>query len=163
MSDKAGGPRRGSSLFSGPGAMGGAPPAGNHPPANNNMQGSTPLNAANTGGRRGSSAMQVGPSGGGVGFGIDFDDSDYEDSEDEEEDIPYGGPHRGGPPVATSGGGVPHVTGSANSRPMVGGFAAAAYEAAKAHHFQNMKKQQDKDVRGGEPKPHSSSGRPQGY
>jgi hypothetical protein len=109
--------------------------------------------------------MQVGPSGGGggVGFGIDFDDSDYEDSEDEEEDIPYGGPHRGGPPVAASGAGVPHVTGTANSRPMVGGFAAAAYEAAKAHHFQNMKKQQDKEVRGGEPKPHPPSGRPQEY
>lgn len=125
-----------------------------------------------TGGRRNSSVMSTGP-GGGVAFGVDFDDSDYEDSEEDEEDdedededeedAPRGGPYRGGPRVASSGGGAPNTTGTATSRPMVGGFAAAAYEAAKAHHFQEMKKTQEKGTRGADPKPHSSGGRPQGY
>ena len=157
MSDKGAGPRRGSSLFSGPGAMGSVPPSGNHSPPN--KQGAAPIGmAGGGGGRRNSTALPMGP-GGGVGVGIDFDDSDYEDSEDEE-DVRHAVPHRGGPPAAASvGSGTPMTTGSANSRPMVGGFAAAAYEAAKAHHFQTVKKQQEKGGRPGEPKPESPGGR----
>lgn len=57
--------------------------------------------------------------------GIDFEDSD--DDTDEDSSPPQGPP---------SGG-----TGNPNHRPMVGGFAAAAYEAARADHY---KKQQAK-------------------
>ena len=147
-----GGARRGSSLFSGPGAMGGSQPAGNRPPQN--MQGAAPSSGPGAGGRRNSSVLNVGP-GGGVGFGIDFDDSDYEDSDDD--DVPHGGPH-GGQPLS---GAPPQVTGAANSRPMVGGFAAAAYEAAKAHHFQNVAKKQQPTNRGGQQQ--HKGGRPDGY
>jgi len=65
---------------------------------------------------------------------IDFDSDDY--SSDDE---PQRGPL---PPIGGfAGNRIPGVssgiitTGSATARPMVGGFAAAAYEAAKAHHF----------------------------
>jgi len=65
---------------------------------------------------------------------IDFDSDDY--SSDDE-------PQRGPPPPigGFQGQQLPGFSsgittaGSATARPMVGGFAAAAYEAAKAHHF----------------------------
>ncbi len=59
--------------------------------------------------RRQSSVMQ--PMAGGLGF-------DYDSEEDDETPQPE-------PAPAASG----------NHRPMVGGFAAAAYEAARAHHL----------------------------
>lgn len=161
MSEKGGGagggPRRGSSLFSGPGAASGAPPSKGPPPK---VQGSAPM-MGGPGGRRNSSVLQIGQPGGGIGFGIDFDDSDYEDSDDD--DVPYGGPRGGALPGQPVPGNRPATgAGSANSRPMVGGFAAAAYEAARAHHFQNLAKQGQSqgNQRGGQP---PRGGRPQGY
>ena len=59
-----------------------------------------------------------GPAAPGIGL-IDFED-DY----DSEEDAP-----KAAAPMPSNN------PGSAGGRPMVGGFAAAAYEAAKAHHF----------------------------
>lgn len=127
MADK--GARRGSSLFSNPG--GAAQAGGGGAPADNQ-------------GPKRQSVVLPGL-GGGVGFGIDFDDSDYDDSDDE--DIPHGGPYGGqgglpGQAMPGSASGTAAVTGAQNSRPLVGGFAAAAYEAARAHHFQNVAKQQ---------------------
>merc|ERR1711935_341998 len=86
-------------------------------------------------GRKGSLMLQPNP---GAPL-IDFDDDDY--SSDDE-------PQRGPPqPIGVSqGAGTPDAatemttTGSATARPMVGGFAAAAYEAAKAHHFATIGK-----------------------
>jgi len=76
---------------------------------------------------------------------IDFDSDDY--SSDDE-------PQRGPPPPigGFSGQTIPGVApgdttmaGSAEARPMVGGFAAAAYEAAKAHHFATKGKQKQQN------------------
>jgi len=130
MADK-GGPRRGSSLFSGPGAMGGAT-AGNGAP----QQGGAPAADGGRAQKRNSAVLQMGP-GGGIGFGIDFD-SDYEDSDDE--GVPHGGPHGGGRPGQQPGRGAPAGGFGPNHRPYVGGFAAAAYEAARSHHNQNATK-----------------------
>jgi len=71
------------------------------------------------------------PMAGGIGF-------DYESS-DEEDNSPA-------PVVQPNGTG----TGGPNHRPMVGGFAAAAYEAARAHHYaaqQKKKKNKNGDGR----------------
>ena len=66
------------------------------------------------------------------GLGLDFD-SDFSDSEDERS------PQQpAAPPAASSG---------TTDRPMVGGFAAAAYEAAKAYHFQNKDKKKSSTKR----------------
>lgn len=78
-------------------------------------------NTAPSGGPRRNSVLMT-PSGMAGLADVDFDDSDDDDS---------------GPPKATPVGG----TGNPNSRPMVGGFAAAAYEAARADYY---KKQQEK-------------------
>jgi len=86
-------------------------------------------------GRKGSLMLQPNP---GAPL-IDFDDDDY--SSDDE-------PQRGPPqPIGVSPGKKKPdaatemtTTGSATARPMVGGFAAAAYEAAKAHHFATIGK-----------------------
>ena len=125
MADK--GARRGSSLFSNPGGAAAGGGGAGEPPGGPKRQ-----------------SVVLSGLGGGVGFGIDFDDSDYDDSDDE--DVPHGGPYGGAPglpgqamPGSSTG---TSTTGSQNSRPMVGGFAAAAYEAARAHHFQNVAKQQ---------------------
>lgn len=126
------GPRRGSSLFSA-GAGGSAPSGGQAPKGGG---GGGPA-------KRSSVVLQPMGPGGALGFGIDFDDSDYEDSDDE--GVPHGGPYAGQPMSAPSGTG----TGGPNHRPLVGGFAAAAYEAAKAHHYQNVAKQQT--AKGGKP------------
>jgi len=76
---------------------------------------------ASSGPRRNSCLVS---SGGMLGLSdVDFDDSDEDGSS--------------GPPKAPPATG----TGSPSHRPMVGGFAAAAYEAARADHF---KKQQEK-------------------
>mmetsp|Transcript_3189 Transcript_3189/g.7674 ORF Transcript_3189/g.7674 Transcript_3189/m.7674 type:complete len:137 (+) Transcript_3189:171-581(+) len=107
-------PRRGSSLFSGPGAVAGS--------------NAEPTGSGGGAQRRSSSVLQPGALAG-IGFGIDFDDSDYEDSDDED-----------GSPVASPTNGT--GTGGPNHRPYVGGFAAAAYEAARMHHTQHAMKQQ---------------------
>lgn len=66
-----------------------------------------------------------------MGFGIDFDDSDFDDDSDEEDVRPT-------PPVRGSSGVPPGAgAGGPNHRPYVGGFAAAAYEAARAHHTES--------------------------
>lgn len=81
------------------------------------------------------------PMAGGIGL-IDFD-SDYESDEDQA-------------PQQTA---VPGVSGASkpDDRPMVGGFAAAAYEAAKAFHAQ-QKAKKDGAAAAEAPK---RSGRPQ--
>jgi hypothetical protein len=58
---------------------------------------------------------------------LGLNDIDFEDSDDDDSATPK--------PAPASG------TGNPNHRPLVGGFAAAAYEAARADHF---KKQQEK-------------------
>ncbi len=113
--------RRGSSIFSGAGAGAGE----------SNAQGGAPQGGGAV--RRSSSVLQPGALGG-IGFGIDFDDSDYDDSDDEDE-----------PPAAVPSGQAGAPTGGPNHRPYVGGFAAAAYEAARMHHTQNTIKQQQKE------------------
>lgn len=64
------------------------------------------------------------------GIGLDFD-SDFSDSDDERSPQDQSRPT---PPTSST------PAGGANDRPMVGGFAAAAYEAAKAFHYQNKDK-----------------------
>lgn len=126
MPEKA---RRGSSLFSSSNAGTGE--------SSNNQGVNPPAEQPRPGGaaRRSSSILQPGALGG-IGFGIDFDDSDYDDSDDED-----------GPPAGGTGGGANNGqgTGGPNHRPYVGGFAAAAYEAARAHHTQETKKQEQKE------------------
>ncbi|CAJ1954521.1 unnamed protein product [Cylindrotheca closterium] len=146
MADK--GARRGSSLFSNPAAAAGAAGGGGAP-------------GDNQGPKR--QSVVLSGLGGGVGFGIDFDDSDYDDSDDE--DVPHGGPYGGqglpGQAMPGSAPGAPAVTGAQNSRPMVGGFAAAAYEAARAHHFQNVAKQNAmKGAKPGQPGPPPKGSQP---
>lgn len=134
MDDK---PRRGSSLFSNPAAAGGG--------------GGAP-------GVEGKKRQSVVLSGMGGGFGIDFDDSDFDDSD--EEDVPHGGPYGGRGPSAQAVrmSSPSQIAGTEASRPMVGGFAAAAYEAARAHHFQNKAKQQAlKGEKPGQPPPPKGS------
>jgi hypothetical protein len=58
----------------------------------------------------------------GIGL-VDFDDDDYESEEEVAPKAPA-------PKVAPA-----NNPGAPGGRPLVGGFAAAAYEAAKAHHF----------------------------
>lgn len=66
----------------------------------------------------------------GLGGLVDFDDSDFDDSEEEDmHDLP-------GAPMPGSKDSV----GGPNHRPLVGGFAAAAYEAARAHHYSQKDK-----------------------
>lgn len=77
--------------------------------------------------RRGSSMFAPpgagGPSAPGIGLlGADFED-DYESDEEQAPKAPA-------PKLPPS-----NNPGAPGGRPMVGGFAAAAYEAAKAHHF----------------------------
>jgi hypothetical protein len=82
------------------------------------------------------------PMAGGIGL-VDFD-SDYESDEDHS-------PQQSVPGVSAAA--------KPDDRPMVGGFAAAAYEAAKAFHAQ---KQLDKKKGAAPaPPPKSRSGRPQ--
>lgn len=119
--------RRGSAMFPGPDAD-----AGSQQISETQSSGNPPQSESGGGGggatRRSSSVLLPGALGGGVGFGIDFDDSDYEDSDDDD------GPSQGGAaPAATAG--------TPSHRPYVGGFAAAAYEAAKLHHTQTQMKQ----------------------
>ena len=65
----------------------------------------------------------AGAPGGGINLGADFPD-DYESDEEEQAPAPK--------PVKVPPSQNPAAPGG---RPMVGGFAAAAYEAAKAHHY----------------------------
>jgi hypothetical protein len=72
----------------------------------------------------------------GIGGLVDFDDSDFDDSDDDMDvDLP-------GAPMPGSGDAV----GGPNHRPLVGGFAAAAYEAARAHHYQSISKPKPGEV-----------------
>lgn len=93
---------------------------------------STTQNNDTTSGPRRASVYMT-PVGMGAMLDVDFDESDEDDNS--------GHPK----PAAPSGG-----TGNPNHRPMVGGFAAAAYEAARADHY---KKQQNKKPSGTESKP----------
>jgi hypothetical protein len=108
--------RRGSSMFVPPGAGAG----GGLAPPSPDGAGQGPPPGAQKG--RGSVVMQ--PMAGGIGL-VDFD-SDYESDEEQA-------------PQQTA---VPGVSGASkpDDRPMVGGFAAAAYEAAKAFHAQQKAK-----------------------
>jgi len=137
--------RRGSSLFSGPGAG-----AGEKTQLRAGAPTPKPLNGTSqpSGGatRRASNVMMPGALGGGLGFGIDFDDSDYEDSDDDD----------GPPPGANPSGKGGATAGGPNHRPYVGGFAAAAYEAAKAHHSTQSKMENPE-----EPRPSPPSGKQQ--
>jgi hypothetical protein len=72
------------------------------------------------------SSVYMSPVGMGGLLDVDFDSEDDDNSS---------GPPKGAPP---SGGNI-----NQNHRPMVGGFAAAAYEAARADHY---KKQQSKKL-----------------
>jgi len=136
-------PRRGSSLFSGPGS--GASNSNsinknsnnNGPSKRGDIGGSTPAPLQRLAGgasRRGSSVLQPGALDGIGGLGIDFDDSDY--SDDDDSDVEEDGPGN----VKGQAG-----TGGPNHRPYVGGFAAAAYEAARAHHNTSTMKLQVED------------------
>ena len=78
------------------------------------------------------------PMAGGIGF-------DYDSSEHEQEQTPK-------QPMAHNPGAAP---GGPNHRPMVGGFAAAAYEAARAHHYALKNKKKNQSAM-----PQRSSGRP---
>lgn len=71
----------------------------------------------------------------GLGGLVDFDDSDFDDSDDEGYNLP-------GAPMPGSA----NAVGGPNHRPLVGGFAAAAYEAARAHHYSNVNKGQQSHV-----------------
>mmetsp|Transcript_30713 Transcript_30713/g.43584 ORF Transcript_30713/g.43584 Transcript_30713/m.43584 type:complete len:208 (+) Transcript_30713:148-771(+) len=80
--------------------------------------------------KRGSVALQPIS---GVGGLVDFNDSDFDDSDDEDSGLP-------GAPLPANMPSGSHLPGGQNHRPLIGGFAAAAYEAAKAHHYANIKK-----------------------
>jgi len=138
------GPRRGSSMFTpGGGGRGGMPGGGR----GRGSGGGGGRGGGGVGAKRNSVMLQGGGGRGGAPLISGFDFSDDE-SDDE--------PQRGPPPQQSYGGrgnggrggypgqSVPGVssastgTGGSNARPMVGGFAAAAYEAAKAHHYQSQ-------------------------
>eukprot|EP00980_Cylindrotheca_fusiformis_P028892 scaffold22671_cov164-Cylindrotheca_fusiformis.AAC.1 len=128
------GPRRGSSIFANPAAVGGAGRGTAAPQGGG---------SAVDGRHRGSVVLPSMTPGGGVGFGLDFDDSDYDDSDDE--DVPHGGPHGGGGLPGSSMPGAGGSTagrgaGGPNHRPLVGGFAAAAYEAARDAHYKEQQR-----------------------
>lgn len=111
-----------------PGGGGGAPPApaapAGPPPQTAPMAAPGGGGGAGGGPKRQSVVLQ--PMAGGMGL-VDFD-SDYESDED---DAPKAAPA------------------DPNHRPMVGGFAAAAYEAARAYHMAHK----DKGKKGGPPPP----------
>merc|ERR1712207_116983 len=70
---------------------------------------------------------------------IDFDSDDYSSDDEPQRGPPP--PVRGFPEHTIPGvSPVSTATGTAGARPMVGGFAAAAYEAARAHHFATKEK-----------------------
>jgi hypothetical protein len=121
--------RRGSSMFVPPGAGAGAG-GGLAPPSPDGAGQGAP------------GAQKGGPMAGGIGL-IDFD-SDYESDEEQA-------------PQQTA---VPGVSGASkpDDRPMVGGFAAAAYEAAKAFHAAQKAKKDGAAPAAEAPK---RSGRPQ--
>jgi hypothetical protein len=76
----------------------------------------------------------------GIGGLVDFDDSDFDDSDDDDdEDDDERLPGRPMPGASNSA-----AVGGPNHRPLVGGFAAAAYEAARAHHYANINKGKEK-------------------
>ena len=76
----------------------------------------------------------------GTGGLVDFNDSDFDDSEDEDAvELP-------GKPMPGAGASLGASVGGPNHRPLVGGFAAAAYEAARAHHYANIDKGKEKAV-----------------
>mmetsp|Transcript_11354 Transcript_11354/g.13721 ORF Transcript_11354/g.13721 Transcript_11354/m.13721 type:complete len:228 (+) Transcript_11354:216-899(+) len=168
------GPRRGSSLFSGPGAMSAVTQkakglgvqkdgsgddllvdfprsddeGGLDESEDERMSGSkqTPnphLMKPSGGGTGGPGGKPVG----GLGGLKDFDDSDFDSDEDQSPKgglpgqplpLPNAGKKQQQPPRP-----VGPVTGSQMNRPYVGGFAAAAYEAARAYHFDTSEQTKD--------------------
>jgi len=76
---------------------------------------------------------------------VDFD-SDLEDSDEDEPPRPQAGGGLPGQPMPQGfpggprgpPGAAPGAAPGPNHRPMVGGFAAAAYEAARAYHYQHQ-------------------------
>lgn len=76
----------------------------------------------------------------GIGGLVDFNDSDFDDSDDE------GTVELPGKPMPGAGPSHGASVGGPNHRPLVGGFAAAAYEAARAHHYANIDKGKEKAV-----------------
>lgn len=86
----------------------------------------------------------------------DYDDSDYED---EEGDTPK--PAAAAPKPAAASSGAPAASSNPSApggRPMVGGFAAAAYEAAKAHHYAQLQAKKKAQEQKSAKKSSSSSG-----
>lgn len=77
----------------------------------------------------------------GLGGLVDFDDSDFDDSDEEMELALPGAPLPGAPMPGSA-----EMVGGPNHRPLVGGFAAAAYEAARAHHYQSLNKAKPVEV-----------------
>uniref|UniRef100_A0A7S2HJI8 Uncharacterized protein n=1 Tax=Helicotheca tamesis TaxID=374047 RepID=A0A7S2HJI8_9STRA len=100
--------------------------------------GPPPSNKEETGDIRRNSVVLNPVAMGGLAGLIDFDDSDYEDSDDD--GGRPGGP-AGGPMPGNSSGFNPAASGGPDHRPMVGGFAAAAYEAAREYHYKNQGRQ----------------------
>uniref|UniRef100_A0A7S1CXH6 Uncharacterized protein n=1 Tax=Cyclophora tenuis TaxID=216820 RepID=A0A7S1CXH6_CYCTE len=162
MPPAQGGRRRGSSMFAGPGAVmnyqqtmaslddsrssdSGSNLLVDFPPERNPAsRGKVDVAAATAGTPSSSSGMAPPPEGGpgkkrqsivmqpmtGLGAFLDPDDSDFDDSDEEEN-----GPLPGAPMPGAS-----DAVGGPNHRPLVGGFAAAAYEAARAHYYANQAK-----------------------
>ena len=159
MPQGGGGRRRGSSMFSGPGAMmnyqqamaevddpddSGSNLLVDFPERNPVSRGKVDVAAATLG--TSDFAPEAGGGGGGgggkkrqsvvlqpmagLGAFLDPDDSDFDDSDEEDS-----GPLPGAPMPGAS-----DAVGGPNHRPLVGGFAAAAYEAARAHYYANKAK-----------------------
>jgi len=86
--------------------------------------------------KRGSVVMKPMPFGGLVDFeDSDFDDSDEDDEDDDDVHLP-------GRPMSVASNAA--AVGGPNHRPLVGGFAAAAYEAARAHHYASINQGEEK-------------------
>ena len=70
----------------------------------------------------------------------DFMNSDSEDDDDDDEDAALAAAAAAGRLPGQPIPGAPDTMGGPNHRPLVGGFAAAAYEAARAHHYASKNK-----------------------
>jgi hypothetical protein len=77
----------------------------------------------------------------GAGGLVDLDDPDFDDSDDDDDDDDDDERLPGKPMPGVSNGAA---VGGPHHRPLVGGFAAAAYEAARAHHYATINKGKEK-------------------